>query len=119
MAITPITLQMTVPMTNDMAQMQNNENMRANTEHMQFASESQKQTQVKRETVIQKDGTDFPEYRYDAKEKGNNEYDGRGRKRRKSKASDDEEDSKEELKAGDITDKKEKKKHVVEIDIKL
>lgn len=114
MAVSPLTLQMTVPMTNDMAQIQNQENTRANTEHMNFANANEKQAQMKHETVIQKDSADFAEYLYDAKEKGNNEYSGNGgKKRRSAKKQDEDEDDK-------VTKgKKEKKKHVVEIDIKL
>lgn len=117
MAVSPLTLQMTVPMTNDMAQIQNQENTRANTEHMQFANANEKQAQVKHETVIQKDSADFAEYRYDAKEKGNNEYSGNGGKKRKApkEKKEDEEDEDAKVKHG----KKMKKKHVVEIDIKL
>ena len=105
MAVSPLTLQMTVPMTNDMAQVQNQENTRANTEHMQFANANEKHT------------ADFAEYRYDAKEKGNNEYSGNGGKKRKSAKGQEnaEEDEDTNVKHG----KKEKRKHVVEIDIKL
>ncbi|MDD5949140.1 MAG: hypothetical protein PUC39_05380 [Lachnospiraceae bacterium] len=113
MSVTPVTLQMTIPMTNDMAQVQNNENMRANTEHMQFANAAEKQTKVNRETVIQKDSTEFPEYRYDAREKGSNEYQGNGGRKRKGKT---EEVLSEDQDSGKS---KEKKKHVVQIDIKL
>lgn len=112
MSVTPVTLQMTIPMTNDMAQVQNNENMRANTEHMQFVNATEKQTKVNRETVIQKEATEFPEYRYDAREKGNNEYHGNGGKKRKKPEANEEE-------AEQDMDGKEKKKHVVQIDIKL
>ena len=114
MAVTPLTLQMTVPITNDMAQIQNQENTRANVEHAQFANANEKQAQVKHETVIQKDSSDFAEYRYDAKEKGNNEYSGNGGKKRKS-AKERKEDEDDKVTKG----KKEKRKHVVQIYIKL
>ncbi len=114
MSVTPLTLQMTVPMTNDVATVQNNENSRANIQNMQSAVASEKQAQIKNDTVIPKDTLEFTNYRYDARNKGNNEYAGDGGKdRKKAKKSPDAEIKMEN------EESKEKKRHIVQIDIKL
>lgn len=109
MAVSPITLQMTIPMTNDVAQVQNNENMRANIEHMQMAQNNEKKTQEARETVVQKNNAAFDGVTYDAREKGSNTYFGDGGQKRKRKQEEKEDTSSDNA----------EKKHVVSIDIKL
>lgn len=116
MGMSPLTLQMTIPMTNDVSQIQNNENMRSATEHMQFAEQNAKQNQINRETVIQKDTAEFTDYRYDAKEKGNNEYQQNKKKRQRSASNESDNDQEED---GNNAVASDKKKHIVQIDIKL
>ena len=108
MSVSPITLQMNVNMTNDVASRQNNDNMRASTEHMQFAQANEKQVKTNSEMVIPKDTLQFSQYQYDAKEKGNNQYFDTRKKKAKKK-----EEEKEEKTEQD------KKKQIVQIDIKL
>lgn len=112
--ISPVTMQMTIPMTNDMANVQNQENSRATTEHMQFADANEKNVNKQQETVVEKDTAEFSQYQYDAREKGNNEYSGNSKKRKKKKDVDEESESESKE-----AQPKEKKGHVVQIDIKL
>lgn len=111
MPITPLTVQMSVPMTNDLAQVQNTANNRNTSDQIQYAQATDKTVQQNQETVIKKDDATFPEYAYDASRKGNNEYTGKKKKKREKNG--EEEEKLEESPSG------EKKKHVVEIDIRL
>ena len=112
MSVSPITLQMNVNMTNDVAQTQNNQNMRAATEHMQVAQANEKQVKANSEMVIPKDMLEFSDYQYDAKEKGNNEYFNEGNNSNKKKQQDENEEE-------NVESSKEQKKKLVRIDIKL
>ena len=112
MSISPITMQMNINMTNDMAQVQNNQNTRSETEHMQFAQTNDRQVKQNSEMVISKDTAQFQEnHQYDAKNKGRNEYFNSREKRKKQKQG--ESDNNKE------SDEREKKKQLVQIDIKL
>lgn len=112
MSVSPITLQMNVNMTNDVAQTQNNQNMRAATEHMQVAQENEKQVKANSEMVIPKDTLEFSEYQYDAKEEGNNKYFNNRNNSNKKKQQDTEEEKEAEM-------SRDSKKQLVRIDIKL
>ncbi len=112
--VTPVTMQMAIPMTNDVAQVQNNENTRAAAEHIKFADAEEKAQDIRRDTVVQKDTLEFSQSAMDARNKGSNEYAGDGginRRKARDKDSSEEDESKETH--------KDKKKHVVHIDIEL
>lgn len=111
MPITPLTVQMSVPMTNDLAQVQNTANNRNTSDQIQYAQATDKTVQQNQETVIKKEDATFPEYAYDASRKGNNEYSGQKKKKRKNSGEDEE--------SSDDSPEMKKKKHVVEIDIRL
>ena len=111
MSVSPITLQMNVNMTNDVAQTQNNQNTRAITEHMQVAQENEKQVKTNSEMVIPKDTLEFSEYQYDAKEEGKNKYFNNRNKAKKNQQNAKEEEQEETL--------RDHKKQLVRIDIKL
>ena len=112
MAISPITLQMNINMTNDVAQVQNNQNTRAETEHMQFAQLNEKTVKQNSETVISKEAAKFQQNtQYDAKNKGKNEYYSSSGKRKKQTEQESEENK------GSM--ERDKKKQLVQIDIKL
>ncbi|MCR4717734.1 MAG: hypothetical protein K5656_11210 [Lachnospiraceae bacterium] len=114
--VTPVTMQMTIPMTNDVAQVQNQENLRAGAEHVKFADAQEKQQDIRRDTVVQKDTLEFSQGAMDARNKGSNEYDGDGGINRKKARGESEDDSKEGSKD---SKEKEKKKHIVHVDIEL
>ncbi len=112
--VTPVTMQMAIPMTNDVAQVQNNENTRAAAEHVKFADAEEKAQEVRRDTVVQKDTLEFSQSAMDARNKGSNEYAGDGginRKKARDKDSSNEDNASEPH--------RDKKKHVVHIDIEL
>ncbi len=113
--VTPVTMQMAIPMTNDVAQVQNNENIRAAAEHVKFADAEEKAQEIRRDTVVQKDTLEFSESAMDARNKGSNEYAGDGGINRKKARNDDSSDKEEN---GENTHR-DKKKHVVHIDIEL
>ncbi len=113
--VTPVTMQMTIPMTNDVAQVQNQENTRAAAEHMKFADAQEKEQDVRRDTVVHKDTLEFSNQAMDARNKGSNEYAGDGgMNRNKARKGNDEEDE-----TDTSGEHKEKKKHIVHVDIAL
>lgn len=112
--VTPVTMQMTIPMTNDVAQVQNHENTRAAAEHMKFADAQEKEQDVRRDTVVHKDTLEFSDQAMDARNKGSNEYAGDGGINRKKARGESDEDEENEG-----NEHKEKKKHVVHVDIAL
>lgn len=113
MSLTPLTLNMTVPRTQDGTQLQHQENMRSTTEHLMANEKMEKEVRQTEQTVIKKQDADFAEYQYDAKNKGNNEYQD-NRKKKEQKQNEEETSDKSETK-----DSKDKPKRVVSIDITL
>lgn len=98
--IRPIDMQMSINRTESVSQIQQQQNQRAAQEHMQFGHQVEKQVKKQQEIVIKKDSASFNEYKYDAKEKGNNEY-----QKKKDKK------SKNEKKEENVEEKIEKKEH--------
>lgn len=94
--IRPIDMQMSINRTESVSQIQHQQNQRAVQEHMQFGQQVEKEIKKQQEIVIKKDSASFNEYKYDAKEKGNNEYQKKEKK-----------NSKKEKKAEDKTVSKE------------
>ena len=81
--IRPIDMQMSINRTESVSQIQQQQNQRAVQEHMQFGQQVEKEVKKQQEIVIKKDSAAFNEYKYDAKEKGNNEYQKREKKNQK------------------------------------
>ena len=82
--IRPVEIQMVIPRTESVGQIQHQENQRGVQENAQALTQVEKEVKQQSETVIRKDANDFPAYRYDAKEKGNNAYQDNRKKKKKS-----------------------------------
>lgn len=93
--IRPIEMQMSINRTDSLSQIRQQENQRAVQEHMQFGQQVEKQVKKQQEIVIKKDSASFNEHKYDAKEKGNNEYQKRQNKNPKKVTKEDEKQEKE------------------------
>ena len=94
--IRPIDMQMPINRTESVSQIQQQQNQRAVQEHMQFGQQVEKEVKKQQEIVIKKDSASFNEYKYDAKEKGNNEYQKREKKnQKKEKKTEDKSEIKE------------------------
>lgn len=94
--IRPVEMQMILPQANQVGMQQHTENQHAAVQNAQGATQLAKEVKQNSETVIPKENPDLMEYRYDAKEKGNNSYEGQSRKRkRKSQDGDSQESTKE------------------------
>lgn len=96
--IRPVEMQMILPQTNQVGMQQHTENQHAAVQSAQSATQLAKEVKQNSETVIPKEDPDLLEYRYDAKEKGNNSYEGQSRKRkRKNQDGDSQENTKENM----------------------
>lgn len=96
--IRPVEMQMILPQTNQVGMQQHTENQHAAVQSAQSTTQLAKEVKQNSETVIPKEDPDLLEYRYDAKEKGNNSYEGQSRKRkRKNQDGDSQENTKENM----------------------
>lgn len=95
--IRPVEMQMVVQRTDSVSQMQHNENHKVTEANMTATTKVDKNVKEQSETVVKKDENDMLDYRYDAKEKGNNEYQDNRRKDKK-----DNKDNKSENKKSDV-----------------
>lgn len=94
--IRPVEMQMILPQSNQVGIQQHNADQHAAVQSAQGTTELAKEVKQNSETVIPKEDPDLMEYRYDAKEKGNNSYEGQSRKRkRKNQDSDSREGTNE------------------------
>lgn len=89
--IRPVEMQMILPQANQVGMQQHNANQQGVVQNTQGAMQLAKEVQQQSETVIPKEDPELMEYRYDAKEKGNNSYEGQQRKRRKKRQETDSE----------------------------
>ncbi len=87
--IRPVDMQMILPQANQVGMQQHNANQHAAVQNAQSATQLAKEVKQNSETIIPKEEPELMEYRYDAKEKGNNSYDGQFAKRRRKKREDD------------------------------
>lgn len=94
--IRPIDMQMSINRTESVSQIQQQQNQRAAQEHMQFGHQVEKQVKKQQEIVIKKDSASFSEYKYDAKEKSNNEYQKKKNKKSKNEKKEENVDEKKE-----------------------
>ncbi|MBQ8147680.1 MAG: hypothetical protein IJ040_02690 [Lachnospiraceae bacterium] len=83
--IRPVEMQMILPQANQVGMQQHNANQHASVQSAQGANQLAKEVKESAETIIPKEDPDLMEYRYDAKEKGNNTYDEQFLKRRKKR----------------------------------
>ena len=89
--IRPVEMQMILPQANQVGMQQHTENQHAALLNAQGTTELSKEVQQHSEMVIHKEDPDLMEYRYDAKERGNNTYDDfYAKKRKKRRASGEE-----------------------------
>lgn len=93
--IRPLDMQMILPQANQVGMQQHTANQHSAVQSAQGAAELAKEIQHTAESVIPKEDPDLMEYRYDAKEKGNNSYEGQKRKRKRR---DQEEEPQEDAK---------------------
>lgn len=92
--IRPVEMQMILPQANQVGMQQHTANQHAAVQNAQGTMELAKEVKQNSESVIQKENPDLMEYRYDAKEKGNNTYDDFfAKKRRKKKTTEENEQS--------------------------
>lgn len=94
--IRPVDMQMILPQANQVGMQQHNANQHAAVQNAQSATQLAKEVKQNSETIIPKEEPELMEYRYDAKEKGNNSYDGQFAKRRRKKREDDKKNEKEQ-----------------------
>lgn len=94
--IRPVDMQMILPQANQVGIQQHNANQHAAVQNAQGATQLAKEVKQNSETIIPKEDPELMEYRYDAKEKGNNAYEGQsGGRRRKRQESDSKEETKQ------------------------
>lgn len=74
MIVRPVVLQGTVQNSQNMTSMKHNENVKPAVEQANIAVSQQKEVQQKSENVIRKNDVDKGNEKFDAKEKGKNEY---------------------------------------------
>lgn len=73
MPITPIDIVTIAPKTQEVAGQRSHEQQRPVTEQAQQAAHMERQIQRESQQTVRKSDSDMREYRYDAKEKGNNQ----------------------------------------------
>ncbi len=92
--IRPVEMQMLIPNSQTVSNVQHNENQRPVQQNMLTAEQVAKEVKHNSDSIIQKDTVNIRDYRYDAKEKGNGEYHGDGGKKRDKKQEDKNNDKK-------------------------
>lgn len=85
MAIGPIELQGTIARTQDYSSIKQNEDLKGLIDQGNFQNHFNKEINERPHQVTHSDNADFHERKFDAKEKGDNEYSGDGGKGRKRK----------------------------------
>ncbi len=81
--INPIEFSGMIQRTQDVSIIKQNEDVKPQFEHMSVKQRSEQEAIDKHEHVTKQDNADKKKNKYDAKEKGNNEYYGNGRKNKK------------------------------------
>lgn len=94
MAIRPVEMQGMVQRSQDVTGIKANQDNKSNVDQTNIFGNHIKELQQKQENVVKKEDADYNEQKYDAKDKGKNEYEGSQKKRQKKK----EEDGKVEIK---------------------
>lgn len=104
--IRPIEMQMLLPRTESVGNMQQNEIQHSVNVNMNAANEVVKNEQKLSEAVVEKEEKQFDTFQYDAKEEGNNKNKGSQNRRRKSRLPDTD-DTKDLSFSSDADDNKE------------
>ena len=89
MAINPIEMNGMVTRSQDISMLKHNEDSRAVLQQGNVANAIVKKTQEKSEQVVNPEKTEYNEYRYDAKEKGNGSYQDNRKDNQKKKKQED------------------------------
>lgn len=89
MAINPIEVNGMLVRTQDLSAIKQNEDNRAILQQGNVANSVVKKMQEKHEQVVNAEKTEYNEYRYDAKEKGNGSYQGNRRKKENKEKEED------------------------------
>ena len=89
MAISPILFNGSVTRMQDVSQIKHNEDMKGMVDQTNFQSTFHKQIDHKMNQVHQSDNTENHRKKFDAKEKGDNEYSGDGGKKRQKNKQED------------------------------
>ena len=87
MAINPINI-VTMARTQDFTQIKHNEDNRAAMTQISTTQQENKEQRLRAGQVLQKDEINWHQKKFDAKEKGDNEYSGDGGKKRQGKQED-------------------------------
>jgi len=83
MPITRMDMMTMAPKTNEATSYKVQQNQKPVNEQLAMSQEMNKTIQHNSKQTVRKANAENPEYRYDAKEKGNNQYDGKQRKKEK------------------------------------
>lgn len=83
--INSIDLNNAMTRTNDYLTIKHNEDVKGSVDQSNFQQSLNKEVELKLSTVERKDDAELAEKRFDAKEKGSNEYQGNGGQNRKKK----------------------------------
>lgn len=90
MAIGPIELNGVISRTQDVTTIKQHEDQKSQIDQNNFQNQFHKEISNKSTQIQHADDSENNEYRYDAKEKGNGEYDENGQKKRQKKKKDEE-----------------------------
>ena len=85
--IRPIDMQMLLPRTESVGNMQQHENQSVVNANLNAANQVEKEQRQNRESVIKKEDAEFDEYQYDAREEGKGNYSNPRRNRKKKDTS--------------------------------
>lgn len=85
MPITRMDIMTMAPKTNEATNYKVNENQKPSNEQFAMQAGMEKKIDHNTKQTVRKANADNPEYRYDAKEKGNNQYSGQQKKKSKQK----------------------------------
>lgn len=83
MIIRPGVVHGTIQRNNEVGQVKQNEDSKSFVDQSNIHVAEKKANEIKHETVVKQENADKKQDRYDAKEKGNNEYQGNGNQKRK------------------------------------
>ena len=89
MAIRPVEMQGMVQRSQDVTSIKANQDNKSNVDQTNIFVGHQKELQQKQENVIKKENVDYNDQKYDAKEKGKNEYESNQQNQRKKNEEED------------------------------
>lgn len=89
MAVRPVEMQGMVQRSQDVTSYKANQDNKANLDQTNIWGNHIKELQQKQENVIKKEDADYNEQKYDAKDKGKNEYEGQRHNRQKEEKKED------------------------------